>query len=82
MAAIGLKAGDLVYGSTSFAGMTREYATEFVCDAIYAAIGPYRTTRLTNGDCIDTLLRFLDMAVTSKKQLAALREFLEESDEV
>jgi hypothetical protein len=28
------------------------------------------------------LLRFLDMAVTSKKQLAALREFLEESDEV
>lgn len=62
--------------------MTREYATEFVCDAIYAALGPYQTTRLTNGECIDTLLRLLDMAVTTKKQLAALREFLEESDEV
>lgn len=70
-----MKSGDIVYDSDSFPE-TRGELVEFLCDAIEAALGPNESDRMSNGQVADTLLRFLDMAVTTEVQIAALRDFL------
>ena len=75
-----MKAGDVVYEHESFP-KTRGELVEFLCDGIEAALGPDETDRISNGQVADTLLRFLDVAVTTDAQKAALRAFLNGDNE-
>jgi hypothetical protein len=70
-----MKAGDEVYDHEPYPE-TRGELVEFLCDAIEQALGPEDTDRLTNGQVADTLFRFLDLAVVTEEQRAALRAFL------
>ena len=72
-----MTAGDIVYQHNKFP-KTRNELTEFLCDALEASLGPDNTDRQSNGHLADTLLRFLDLAVVTKKQKTALDKFLAE----
>jgi hypothetical protein len=72
-----MKAGDLVCESASFPE-TRGELIDFLCEVIEAVLGVDNTDRLdSNGHVADTLLRFLDITVTTDEQINRLKEFLE-----
>lgn len=70
-------AGDVVYDHEStYYPDSRCELEELLCDAIEAALGPEKTTRLSDGQVADTLFRFLDLAVVTPAQHRRLAKFL------
>lgn len=67
-----------------FAGSSSEDRGELVeelCDALEAVLGPERNHELSDGQTADTLLRCLDLLVTTNKQKTRLKAFLDDLED-
>lgn len=70
-------AGDIVYNHSVIADTERGELEEILCDALEEVLGPEETTRLSNGQVVDTLFRCLDLLVVTDEQQARLNNFLD-----
>lgn len=73
-----MKAGDIIYQHSSYPKKRGELI-EFLCDAIEAALGPDYSSRQSEGQVADTLLRCLDVAVVTDRQRTRLADWLEKN---
>lgn len=69
-------AGDIIYEHEALNDTVRGELEEFLCEAVYAVLGPDSSTRLSNGLVADTLFQCLDLLVTTDEHKAKLVEFL------
>tara|TARA_R110000868_G_scaffold390624_1_gene660348 strand:- start:1756 stop:1989 length:234 start_codon:yes stop_codon:yes gene_type:complete len=73
-----MRAGDIVYQHSSYPKKRGELI-EFLCDAIEAALWPDYSSRQSEGQVADTLLRCLDVAVVTDEKRKRLVDWLEKN---